>query len=216
MQPLFGHQYQELKVSVTAARVAELRPGVDVQHCFACEKVIAGRKIRYLDVYQPFDDTPERWPYCVTCDDDDASIDDVEQDATYCGECGRWVRDSNGHRVNVKEWPGKDGDFACVACLHGFYLEHGHTDEEIEGDTIPCDFYDRRKLLEQGWREGEQFDAWTLERTNGEPWRAYCRLIKLAGGIVLTEQGPTPIIFGPDWVTVWFKDLNRPVDALLC
>ena len=185
--------------------IARLREQTEVEHCEHCDRLIVGRKIRHQEIYQPFSDTPSVSYYCEPCSD--RGYGQCEA-SFYCEGCEREVWDSNGHRVNMKMLG--DAYYICVRCFQEDIFAHGHRDEAIdpppwERFTIPCDWYDHAELRERGWTEGEEFSGDMLERSGGLEWRDYCRLLKLAGAMVLTDQGRTSIIGGPDYVTVWFK-----------
>jgi hypothetical protein len=188
---------------------ARLREQTEVAHCDHCDTVIAGRRIRYQEIYYPFDDTPAHtYTYCEPCSD--AGYDQSEQ-SFWCEGCGREIWESKGHRLNYKLVGGCS--MVCVRCFQEDALERGHDDDEIEDGTIPCDWYDHSELRAAGWEEGEEFSGSMLERSGGEEWRIYCREIKAKGGIVLTDQGRTSIIGGPDYVTVWFKMVEQEEKA---
>jgi hypothetical protein len=190
---------------------AMLREQVLVEDCLACGERIVGKRVvvsGYFDPWSPLDRVEPDYTdyYCQSCSDRGAEYEG-DFSPMWCDWCGRDVIQrcpQNGYRGYFADAP--DGnDYVCVGCIQRFYFEHGHTDEQIEGRTIPCDWYDHSELRAKGWEEGEEFDADMLERSGGEEWRDYCRLLKLAGAIVLTDQGRTSIIGGPDSVTVWFK-----------
>jgi hypothetical protein len=190
-------------MALTPTDFATLRAQTEVSRCDHCDKVIVGRKIMHQDVYMPFEDEPSTFTYCEPCCDRGY---DQGSEHFYCDWCRREVWENRGYRLNYKVIA--DCMLQCVRCFQERMLEHGHSDDEIEGDRIPCDFYDYTELAAHGWREGESFSGSWLERTKGEPWREYCRLAKLAGALVLTDQGRTSIIGGPDYVTVWIKDTS--------
>lgn len=179
---------------------AQLRNQVEVTRCYSCDKTIVGKRVMHTDIYYPFEDTPKTFTFCEPCSD---KGEGRFESSFYCEGCERDVWESNGHRLNYK-FIG-DCTMLCVRCFQEDMLENGHSDDAIEGRTIPCDFYDYTELASKGWEEGERFSGSMLERSGGEEWRQYCRDIKARGGLVLTDQGRTSIVGGPDYVTVYVK-----------
>lgn len=191
---------------------ARMREGVKVEHCLACDKLVVGKNVvvsGYYDPWSPLDQVEPDYTdyYCMACSERGAEYEG-DFSPMWCEWCDRDVIQrcpSNGYRGYFADSP--DGEsLVCVGCIQRFYFEHGHTDDQIEGGTIPCDFYDYAELRGQGWEEGEEFSGYDLAHTNGEAWRVYCREVKAKGGLVLTDQGRTGLGNGyPDSVTVWFK-----------
>jgi hypothetical protein len=190
--------------------LARLRSETEVARCDAwdCGRVIVGRRIRHLEIYQPFEDLPDVERYCEPCSDRGAEDNDY---SSWCFTCERQVYDANGYRSNFKDL---GDELICVRCFQSEMFRRGHTDEQVEGRTIPCDWYDHSELRVEGWEEGETFSGDDLEATDGRAWREYCRRIKAEGGLVLTDQGRTSIIgSAPDCVTVWVKWPERGEEA---
>jgi hypothetical protein len=113
----------------------------------------------------------------------------------------------NGWRPYFTADPECPRDICCVGCAQRFYLELGHTPEQVESGPIPCDFYSYATLAEHGWEEGETFSGEELASTEGRAWRDYCSGLMGRGYLVLTDQGRTGLGNGyPDTVTVYFKE----------
>lgn len=192
--------------------INERRGQVTIERCNNCEITIvadnknvtrAGAPIEYYK--SPFDTEPLLEWYCHYCNDRGYSY---RNDLSYCERCDRHINDTagNGLRPYFISDPEDNHITCCVSCAQAFYLENGHTIEQVRSGKIHCDFYTWSELESKGWTEGETFNGRLLANTGAKAWQDYCMQMINNGYIVLTDQGTTGLGNDyPDTVTVWYK-----------
>lgn len=190
--------------------MTRLRAQTRVERCEGCDKIITGRKITEFHTFSPWSELDQvegdSIAYlCESCNDRGV----WDEGTFYCEGCERHVYESNGHRNHVvrdPEWPDM---LCCVGCAQRYLLKYGHSDAQLSDGMVHCDFYSYHELTSRGWEEGQEFGGGELEYSGGKEWRDYCKAKKAEGYMVITDQGRTSIVGGPDSVTVWLK---KPVD----
>ena len=192
--------------------VARLRAMVTVANCANCDRRIVGKQVRSTDYFDPWSPVDQIEPdytdhYCDDCDNRGAPYEG-DFSPMYCERCDRDViqrNPRNGWRSYFTSDPEDPGSDCCVGCAQRFRFAFGHTDAELASGRVPCDFYSYDELARAGFEEAERFSGRALVASGGREWADYCALVKLAGGIVLTDQGPTGLGDYPDYVAVYVR-----------
>mgnify|MGYP001597733116 CR=1 FL=1 len=200
------------------AAIEARRRTVEIHKCETCDRVLVGKAAIPFGYYDPWTPLGAAEPdyvdwQCANCLESGVLYGWSDFGPEWCERCGRDVIQrcpSNGWRGYFVDDPEFHDGMCCVGCAHHYYLEYGHTEEQIRrGQADVCDFYSSDELTEAGFVEGETFYGSELAEGRARKWREYCAAKLTAGYICVTDQGSTGLGNGyPDWVTVWTKLVN--------
>lgn len=133
-----------------------------------------------------------------------------EEGFFFCSECGRFIAENFGMRMNYKIF---ECEKICVDCYQKRMFEEGQPEEDFleKGGQIEADFYDEEELEKQGFKKIESYSVGLLRsgtKGRGDINKAKKKALELIekGMKVIINIDDASSVGGGGYFSLWAKE----------